>query len=224
MATLDVRALREAYALWAPSYPSAAHNALMRTEQRVVGAAIARTQPARALDLGTGSGRYLTELAAAGATLIVGLDFAPEMLARAPRCGHRVCGDARELPFAAKSFDLVNASLMAGDVDDLSAWTRELASVLDSGGHLIYSDFHPSWQQNGWRRTFQAPDGRGIDLPYVPHTIGDHTHALRSAGLALVSCVELPLEDNEDADTAAFRRRWGNPPVLVVVHARKPER
>jgi len=223
MTALDVRDLRQTYGLWAPSYPSAAHNALMRTEQRVVGAAIARTQPRRALDLGTGSGRYLTELSAAAATLIVGLDFAPEMLARAPRCGHRICGDARELPFGAESFDLVNASLMAGDVDDLCAWIRELASVLVAGGHLIYSDFHPSWQQNGWRRTFQAPDGRRIDLPYVPHTIGDHIGAVRAAGLTLISCVELPLEDDKNADTAAFRRRWGNPPVLVVVHARKAE-
>jgi malonyl-CoA O-methyltransferase len=220
---MGTQALRHAYALWAPSYPSAAHNALMRTEQKFVAALIAQAPPQRALDLGTGSGRYLPELVAAGATLIVGLDFAVEMLARAPGCGHRVCGDARQLPFAAESFDLINASLMAGDIDDLPAWTSELRRALGPGGRLIYSDFHPSWQQNGWRRTFQAPDGRGVDVPYAPHTLSDHAAALEISGLEPVACEELPLADDGRAETLAFRRRWGNPPVLVVVHARKSE-
>ena len=34
-----------------------------------------------------------------------------------------------------------------------------MARVLAAGGHLVYSDFHPSWAQRGWSRTFRAADG-----------------------------------------------------------------
>ncbi len=110
---------REAYALWADSYPPWPHNPLMHAEQKVVAPIIASTSPTRALDVGTGSGRYLPVLAATGARLVVGVDFSLPMLtstsgsraadaslvdrhhegadARAP--GARVCGDACRLPF-----------------------------------------------------------------------------------------------------------------------------
>ena len=66
---------QEAYALWAPTYPPTPHNALMRTEQTVVRRLLAGLHPQRALDVGTGSGRYLPELDATGASLVIGLDL-----------------------------------------------------------------------------------------------------------------------------------------------------
>lgn len=224
----DVKAIasvllpRVAYDLWAPSYAPGAHNPLMRTEQGVVGPLLGTLQPGRALDLGTGSGRYLPVFVNAGAAVAVGLDFSLEMLARIPASAPRVCGDARRLPFAPETFDVINASLMAGDVRDLSSWHHELAAALNPGGHLVYSDFHPTWARNGWRRTFQAPDGRTIELPYVPHSIDAHLVGLRQAGLRLLAWYEVPMIGDHDPDVITFRRRWGNPPVLVVLHAMKP--
>ena len=60
-----------------------------------------------------------------------------------------VCGDATRLPFADRAFDLVNASLMAGDIPDLCGWLSEIARVLVPGGRVIYSDFHPAWHERG---------------------------------------------------------------------------
>ncbi len=212
---------RAAYAHWADVYPDTAHNPLMRTEQHVVTPLIASVRPRRALDVGTGSGRYLPVLVSAGASTVIGLDFSAPMLARGRAQGvPRVCGDARRMPFEAGRFDLVNASLMAGDIRDLPSWLREVGRVLSPGGHVVYSDFHPSWSVHGWRRTFETADGSKVDLPYEPHTIDDHVRALDQAGFKLLACYEIPLADG-DASVESFRRRWGNPPVLVVVCARK---
>jgi malonyl-CoA O-methyltransferase len=212
---------RAAYALWSDVYPSAAHNPLMRTEQLVVGSLISSVKPRRALDVGTGSGRYLPVLASAGASAVVGVDFSREMLARVPPGAHRrICADGRRLPFGDRTFDLVNASLMAGDIADLPAWLAELARVTEPGGHVIYSDFHPSWTAHGWRRTFATRSGDTIDLPYEPHTLDDHLVALEQADLRLLACYELPLAD-AGAQVNAFRKRWGNPPVVVIVFAQK---
>jgi SAM-dependent methyltransferase len=260
----ETLAARDAYELWAPGYPSIAHNPLMRAEQAAVEEALrdagqfgrdaqvaleevgrsgevgqigqveAALASPRALDIGTGSGRYLPILAAAGAAHVVGLDFSRAMLARAQadrvdsgagsgshsRSSTRICGDARRLPFRGESFDLINASLMAGDIEDLRGFVAGVAAVLAPGGHFIYSDFHPTWTSKGWQRTFKTAGGQHIALPYTPHRLDDHHDALRAAGLRVVSVREPRLNpDEQGADVEAYRRQWGDPPVVVVFHA-----
>ena len=132
-----------------------------------------------------------------------------------------VCADARRLPFARRSFDLVNASLTVGDVVDLQAWTAEMARALVRGGHLVYSDFHPSWTQHGWKRTFRDRDGGTHELEFAAHSIDDHLAALAAAGLRPTAIREPRFKDETDPAVREFRRRWRNPPVVVVFHAVK---
>ena len=213
---------RDAYELWAESYPPVAHNPLMRVEQDVVGPLLARMRATRALDVGTGSGRYLPLLRATGAAAVVGVDFSLAMLRRGAAAA-RVCGDACRLPFQRASFDLINASLMVGDVADLGAWAREMARVLSLGGQLVYSDFHPSWVRRGWRRTFRSADGELHDVAFNPHTIDQHLAALDQAGLAVRTIREprLNMSSGEEPGIRAFQRRWGHPQVVVVFHVVK---
>src|ERR1700712_756706 len=100
-----------AYELWAETYPPVAHNPLMRVEQEAVAPLLAHLRAARALDVGTGSGRYLPLLRATGASTGCGVDFSLAMRKRGAGSG-RVCGDACRLPFRRGAFDLINASLM----------------------------------------------------------------------------------------------------------------
>jgi malonyl-CoA O-methyltransferase len=214
----------DAYDLWADSYPPVAHNPLMRAEQQVVEPLLSHITARRALDVGTGSGRYLPLLQATGASPVVGLDFSLAMLRRGNGTPGRVCGDACRLPFARASFDLINASLMVGDIADLGVWSREMARVLAQRGHLVYSDFHPSWVQRGWSRTFRSADGTTHDVAFYPHTIDDHLTALEQAGLRVRAIREPRLDasrDDREPTLRMFRRRVENPQVLIVVHAVK---
>ena len=213
---------RDAYELWAESYPPVAHNPLMRVEQDVVEPLLSRIRATRALDVGTGSGRYLPLLRATGASAVVGVDFSLAMLRRGAAAG-RVCGDACRLPFQRASFDLINASLMVGDVADLGAWTREMARVLSLGGQLVYSDFHPSWVKRGWRRTFRSADGELHDIAFNPHTIDQHLAALDQAGFGVRTIREprLNISGGEEPGGRVFQRRWGHPQVVVVFHVVK---
>lgn len=215
--------VRTAYDIWADTYPGVAHNPLMRLEQEIVESILLSLQPSRALDVGTGSGRYLPILKRTGAARVVGADFSMAMLQRGREAGARalVCADARQLPFARRAFDVVNASLTVGDVVELNAWTGEMARVLARGGHLVYSDFHPSWAQHGWKRTFRGRDGEPHELGFAAHGIDDHLAAIDTAGLRIVAIREPRFTDDEDAGVREFRRRWRNPPVVVVFHAVK---
>jgi SAM-dependent methyltransferase len=209
---------KAAYDLWADSYPAVAHNPLMRIEQSVVEPMLFQLRALRALDIGTGSGRYLPLLRATGAAIVAGVDFSLAMLSRGTRAG-KVCGDACRLPFRRSSFDVVNASLMVGDIDDLDRWAHEIARVLAAGGHLVYSDFHPSWAQHGWSRTFRSASGELHDVAFHAHAIDDHLGALDRAGLRVRTIREPRFKDEGDPGVQAFRRRWGNPQVVVVFHA-----
>ena len=185
---------RAAYEIWADTYPAVAHNPLMRIEQEVVEPLIAHLRAKRALDVGSGSGRYLPLLESTGASIVPGVDFSLAMLTRSTGRA-RVCGDACRLPFRRASFDLVNASLMVGDISDLAGWTREMARVLSARGHLVYSDFHPSWAKRGWSRTFRAADGVQHDVSFNPHTLDDHLAAIAHAGLHLLAVREPRFRD-----------------------------
>jgi len=214
----------EAYELWAESYPPVAHNPLMRIEQEVVESLLAHTRATRVLDVGTGSGRYLPLLRATGAASVFGLDFSLAMLRRGETAAGRVCADAYRLPFRRSAFDLVNASLMVGDIADLGVWACEMARVLALRGQLIYSDFHPSWAPRGWSRTFRGADGEMHDVSFNSHTVEEHLAALEQAGLRVRTIREPRFSSSRDGlepAVKAFNRRWGNPQVVVVFHAVK---
>jgi ubiquinone/menaquinone biosynthesis C-methylase UbiE len=182
----------------------------MEAEQSVVAPIIAAAKPRTALDVGTGTGRNLALLADAGARRIVGVDLSLSMLSQAEAAG-RVCADARRLPFPDASFDVVCASLMVGDIEDLAAWIEEMCRVLTSGGHLVYSDFHPAWATRRWRRTFRSVDGRRFELVYFPHGIEDHLRALERTGMG-VRAIREPRVIGRSA------------PVVVAFHAVKQRR
>jgi malonyl-CoA O-methyltransferase len=202
---------REAYGLWADTYPPWPHNPLMQAEQAVVAPLIAVASPATALDVGAGTGRYLPVLIEAGARLVVGVDLSLAMLCRQTQAARRVCADACRLPFPDASFNLVLSSLMVGDIARLPEWTCEAARVLTPGGHLVYSDFHPAWSVEGWRRTFRTRDGQLVELEYFPHAIDEHLAALKCASLAVRTVREPRL---------AGRKA----PVVVALHAVKAGR
>ena len=115
-----------------------------------------------ALDVGCGTGRALPALAAAvGASgVVLGLDLTPAMLGEARRKGRDrratlVLADARHLPVAAASADVVFAAGLIQHLPDPGAGLAELARVTRPGGRLVL--FHPSG-----RATLAARHGRTV--------------------------------------------------------------
>lgn len=122
---------------------------LFRRMYRRFAADIAGAAPegAAVLDVGTGPGVLLVELARRRPDLrLTGVDLSPDMVAAAERnlggypATVRV-GDVTDLPFPDRSFDLVVSSLSLHHWDDPEAAVPQLARVLRPGGRLSIYDF-----------------------------------------------------------------------------------
>lgn len=104
---------------------------------------IERLPPAaRTLDVGSGTGRPTAAALIAAGHSVLGVDISPVMVELAarqvPEAEFR-CGDIRDLPLEADSFDgvCVFFSLLQMTRAEQSALTRRLALALRPGGHLV---------------------------------------------------------------------------------------
>jgi malonyl-CoA O-methyltransferase len=185
----ETLAPQDAYALWAETYPPFAHNALMAVEQQTVRSLLPDLAGRTVIDAGCGSGRYLRELRALGASPI-GLDLSAPMLARARAITSEVVrGNLCALPIDSTSVDVIVCGLALGDVPNLEIALVEMARVLRPGGCVVYSVVHPAGGPAGWSRTFQA-QGRTMAVDGFWHTVEDHRQACAAAGLTITAWEE----------------------------------
>lgn len=108
--------------------------------------AMARVQPGdRVLDLACGTGDFSRAFEAAGPALVVGGDFAANMLALAAARGNsaiRWCrADAQCLPFPDGSFTIASCAFGVRNFQDLSRGLGEMHRVLAPGGRAVILEF-----------------------------------------------------------------------------------
>jgi demethylmenaquinone methyltransferase/2-methoxy-6-polyprenyl-1,4-benzoquinol methylase len=110
--------------------------------------AVTAQQPARVLDLATGSGDVLLALQRhrAYTEYAVGADFCLPMLqqAKAKKAANLLVGDGLQLPFPNASFDAVTISWGLRNFADRLAGLREMRRMLRPGGRAYVLEFsHP---------------------------------------------------------------------------------
>jgi malonyl-CoA O-methyltransferase len=181
---MSMLSARDAYRLWAPHYE--AETAVSFLEDQLVAGLGAPTIGRTLLDVGCGTARRLR---VTRASLAVGVDLAPEMLARAAPA-RVAAADVRALPFAARTFDVVWCRLVIGHVRELAGAYAELARVCRRGGDVVVTDFHPAAVAAGHRRTFRDTLGTVREVEHFVHRTSAHEGAARVAGLELVDCRE----------------------------------
>ena len=221
---------REAYALWATSYPAHAHNPVMRAEERaMLGLMPGALHGQAVLDVGCGSGRYMLHALRRGAARVTGVDLSPHMLARAGTELAALHADApvalvqaslAALPLPDAQADLTVCGLVVGHLDDLRQSLAELRRVTRPGGTLLCSDVHPIGHALGWRRDFKS-GGLSYAVRHTRH-LYSHWHAA-CAGLGLrIEQVLEPMLDPADVPAGAhFDRMALEVPVALVFQLRR---
>ena len=212
-----------AYERWAPLYPPVPHNPLMRAEQQAMLQYWPKVAGLRALDLACGTGRYARMLAEANAAEVVALDFCVPMLMQVP-IGTKVCSSMMQLPFADGTFDVVISGLALGHADGVYPWMAEIARVLQKGGTLLYSDFHPEAARAGLTRSFKDAADQTCSVPHRDYPVATQLDAAKAAGLHVqaVHEVRVGIELRESfVKSEKFYQRWDGLPIVLVVRALK---
>ncbi len=167
----------------------------------------------RILDVGCGSGRYLSRLREAFPRAeVVGVDLSPGMLEALPE--PTVLADVTDLPFKDGSADAVLAMHMLYHVPRLQAALDELERVLAPGGALFVStlatDDRPEYAAL-WREATRRVLGAAQEGPYrvvFDHFSQETAQAMLAERFASVRLHDLPgvIELPEPGPlTAAFR-------------------
>lgn len=173
--SFDSRHVRRAFSRSASGYERAA------ALQREIGArlmesldylddpALGRAPPRTVVDLGSGPGHAAAALRRRWPKAqVVAMDLALPMLREARRHAGwwrpfaRVCGDARALPLADGSIDVLFSNLCLQWVDDLPAVLAGFRRALRPGGLLLFSTFGPETLHE-LREAFAGAD----DAPHV---------------------------------------------------------
>jgi len=213
----------QGYALWAPRYDETAITVL---EAAAVGAHGPPLDGRRLLDAGCGNGRRLANARAAGASVAVGVDLVPEMLAQARDEPLLAAADVRALPVASGAFDVVWCRLVLGHVADLDAAYAELGRCCAPGGILVVTDFHPAAVEAGHRRTFRDATGAVHELENHVYRVDTHRASAARAGLTLRERHDCTVNETvrgfyERAGRLdMYERQLGQPIVLALVFAR----
>jgi len=204
---LDPRQIRRAFGRAAATYTQ--HAAL----QREVGQRLLERleyysgKPARVLDVGCGPGEASAALRKRFAPAqVIALDLALPML-REVRVGWRrpltrVCADARALPLADSTIDVLFSNLCVQWIDDLPALFDEFRRVLRPGGYLVLSTFGTDTLHE-LRAAWAAADG-------APH-VSAFAHIAQVGDALMAAGFRDPVLDSEHftltyADAASVMR------------------
>jgi ubiquinone/menaquinone biosynthesis C-methylase UbiE len=182
----------EAYRHWAPTYDSTA-NPLLALEQRIAPLAKEMFQGKDVVDLGCGTGRWLSRIEACVPQSLTGVDSSEAMLRQAAqRClpaTRLKQADCAATGLPGQSADCIVASFVVSYVTDLQAFASEAARLLRPNGSIFVSDVHPHGRSYGWRRTVKIA-AQSFEIATEEYTLQQLIAAMRGEGFLLTELIE----------------------------------
>ena len=200
------------------------------------------------LDLGCGYGHNCMDFVKRGAAEVVGVDISEKMLeiakTESPNEKIRYINmSMTDIKSLGKQFDVIYSSLAFHYIEDFAGFARNMYSVLNSGGWLLFSQEHPiptatvdgkghfNFDESGERTSYTLSDyhreGKRVISWFVDgvvkyhRTFGSIVTALAKAGF-VIDTVEEPLPEEWALKKLPSLSREFIKPNYLIVKARKP--
>jgi cytosine/adenosine deaminase-related metal-dependent hydrolase/ubiquinone/menaquinone biosynthesis C-methylase UbiE len=188
--------------LWAQVYDTQS-NPLLMLEERSAMPLLPPLSGEDVLDVGCGTGRWLTRLETLNPASLTGTDCSTVMLERArskvhpnTKLEHRECST---LPGEDASKSFVLASFVLSYLSDLHGFASECARILQPDGWVLISDMHPvTAVKRGWTRSFRV-EREKFEIAVHSRPLEEIVSAFQHYGLELRVLVEPPFESPEQS-------------------------
>jgi SAM-dependent methyltransferase len=214
---------REGYDRWAATYEETVEDAMdiallgrLTVDWEAVGSTA---------DLGCGTGRTGSWLAAHGVGKIDGVDLSPRMLEAAHARGvYRSlrAGEVADTGLSGGAYDLVVSCLVDEHLADLRPLYVEAARLLAPGGRFVLVGFHPDFiVASGMPTHFDdVESGEPLAIETHVHLLSDHVAAGLGAGLTLSALHERVIDDEWIALKPKWERFRDHPVSFAFVWSR----
>lgn len=150
----------EGYDTWSHSYDDQPHNLILHLDREILHTMLQQVTllNRKMADIGCGTGRHWTELYKGNPASITGFDVSKGMLEKLqlkfPDAPVFLVNDHQLSGIAAGQFDLLLSTLTLAHIQNVQKTLEEWNRVLQSGGELILTDYHPDALQRNASRTF----------------------------------------------------------------------
>ena len=212
-------AVRDGYREWAKTYENVVQDEMdLRLLARIGTVDWARA--GRVLDLACGTGRIGAWLQAQRVQRLDGLDFTPEMLARAEAKGvydRLILADMLDTGLPAAAYDLVLEVLADEHLAELSPLYQEAARLAGPAGVFVIVGYHPHFLMNGIPTHFDREGGAPVAIESYVHLLSDHAKAAHRAGWTLIEMDEGVIDDAWIAKKPKWARYRSHPVSFAMV-------
>ena len=179
--------------LWAQVYDSQL-NPLLMLEEREVASLFPPLEGRDVLDVGCGTGRWLSMFEKFEPASLSGIDSSSVMLQSA----RQKISDttllyqnlSSKFPIEDSSKDFILSSFVLSYLDDLQMFGLECARIVRPGGCLLVSDMHPKTAvERDWKRSFNV-DGVEIEIPTRSRVLQEIISAFQDHGFDIQTLIE----------------------------------
>lgn len=213
---------REGYNLWANTYDQTPNPVVAMDSRHTL--KLLDPQPGqKILDAGCGTGRNLTRISRMGAKPY-GLDFSLGMLRVAKRAVPDVplvqADLQAEFPFRHAQFSAVLCALIGEHLDNLTLTLSQFWKVLEPGGWLVFSVYHPDLAEAGKEANFQLGKTE-YRLGAIRYTTADYLETTWTAGFRAIQSFEYA-GDQELVTRIPQAAELLGKPVILALKAQRP--
>jgi SAM-dependent methyltransferase len=215
--------VREGYGEWAPTYERVVEDEMdIRLLSRI--ATVDWAGAKRVLDLACGTGRIGAWLRKQNVRTLEGVDFTPEMLAKAEarRIYDRLTlADVLDTKLPPENYDLMLQVLADEHIADLAPLYREAARLTEPGGAFVIVGYHSHFLMIGIPTHFDRANGEPVAVESHVHLFSDHVKAAHRAGWVLAEMDEGVIDDAWIARKPKWEKYRFHPVSFAMVW-RKP--